>query len=84
MLISDIRQFCSACDGVVARTAQGLPADKAKDYRAAAKAFAERQQAVVAWIEQEHPDVKAAKQEFKGYLAELQALGDKMNGFLKP
>lgn len=83
LLISDIKGFCAACDGVVARTAAGLSPERADAYRAAAKAFASRQQTVVAWLDQEHPDAKAAKEEFNRHLADLKALADKMNELSK-
>jgi thiol-disulfide isomerase/thioredoxin len=83
LLISDMREFCAACDGFVARAAAGLSAGRAADYRAAVKAFGDRQQTVAAWIDQEHPDAKAAKEEFNGYLAELQSLASKMEAVLK-
>ena len=83
LLISDIKGFCAACSGEVARAVKGLPADKADAYRAAAKTFGERQAVVVAWLDEKHPDMAAAKQQFEGYLTELQALSAKMSEILK-
>lgn len=83
LLISDIRGFCLACDGMVERAVAGLSPERARAYRASAKAFADRQQTVAAWLEQDHSDGKAAKEEFAHYTAELQALADKVKESLK-
>lgn len=74
LLISDMKDFCAGCSGVVERTATTLPAAQAEAYRKAAKAYADRQQAVAVWLGEDHPDAKAAKQEFQGHLKELANL----------
>ena len=78
LLISDMKDFCAGCSGVVARTAETLPEEKAATYRAAAAAYAERQQAVAAWLEEKHPDPKETKEKFESALKELAALKAKM------
>jgi thioredoxin-related protein len=74
LLISDMKDFCAGCSGVVERTVTTLPAAQADAYRKAAKAFADRQLVVAAWLGEEHPDGKAAKQEFEHHLKELETL----------
>ena len=74
LLISDMKDFCAGCSGMVEKTAEKLPAERAEAYRKAAKAYADRQQTVAVWVEKDHPDGKAAKEEFKKMLEELDAL----------
>jgi uncharacterized protein YbaA (DUF1428 family) len=74
LLISDMKDFCAGCSGVVERTAAKLPADQVEAYRKAAKAYADRQQVIAAWLEETHPDAKAAKLKFEADLKELTAL----------
>jgi thioredoxin-related protein len=74
LLISDMKDFCAGCSGVVERTATTLPAAEAEAYRRSAKAYADRQQAVAVWLEEEHADAKAAKDQFTRMLGDLELL----------
>ena len=84
LLISDMNDFCAGCSGVVERLAEKLPAQQAGAYLKAAKAYADRQQVVVTWLEEEHPDAKAAKLKFEGDLKELAALKAEMDKVIAP
>jgi hypothetical protein len=78
LLISDMKDFCAGCSCVVEKTAGKLPAERVEAYRKAAKAYADRQQTVAAWLEETHPDAKAAKDQFTKMLEELDRLKAEM------
>lgn len=78
LLISDMKDFCAGCSCVVERTAEKLPAERVEAYRKAAKAYADRQQGVAAWLEESHPDPKEAKDQFEKMLGELDGLKSAM------
>lgn len=79
LLISDMKDFCAGCSGVVERTAARLPEEKVAAYRKAAAAYAERRQAVAVWLEEKHPDPKEAKDQFESALKQLAALKETMD-----
>lgn len=56
-----------------------MPADKADAYRAAVKAFADKQQTTVAWL-QSNPSGPGAKEKFNGFLVELKTPREAMDG----
>lgn len=74
LLVSDMKDFCAGCSGMVEQTAEKLTGAQATAYREAAAAYTERQQAVAAWLEEPHPDPKATKEKFAKDLTEIAAL----------
>jgi thioredoxin-related protein len=82
LLVSDIDDFVAGCSGVVERVTKDLPADQAEAYRKAAKAYAEKRQAVAVWLDEKHPDAKAANEQFKGFGEELKTLKAAMDAVL--
>ena len=82
LLIRDIENFVAGCDCVVERVAKGLPADKADAYRKAAKPYTEKRQAVTVWLDEKHPDPKAAKEKFAADCEELIKLKAAMDEVL--
>ncbi|WP_265594954.1 thioredoxin family protein [Haloferula sp. BvORR071] len=79
LLISDIKDFCAGCSGVVERTAEKLPEAQAAAYRKAAADYAANQLKVVAWLGEDHPDAKAAKEQFESALKQLATLRTAMD-----
>ncbi len=84
LLISDIQGFCAGCVCLVEQTAAKLPAAQADTYRKAAAAYAACQQKTSAWLEEEHPDAKAAKDQFESALKQLSTLKLEMDAAAAP
>ena len=84
LLISDMKDFCAGCTGMVEQEAKKLSAERADGYRKAAKAYADRQQAVAVWLEEKHPDAKAANEEFAKMTEELKQLRSAMTAASGP
>lgn len=78
LLVNDIDDFVAGCACVVERTVKDLPADKADAYRKAALAYATKRQAVALWLDEEHPDQKAAKDQLNAFEVELKSLKSAM------